>query len=267
MSISEFHAETVYAGYREADANSTYARFLKPEDPGWAEAITQACALPLPTEEITPFTEIAATLSRPGYLPHETGWGALANGTGFVSAHTPMPGVRPDMWDWWFSWHGSESARYKLWAPSEHFVAHWRDGDGERPGLKSYIGRTSLIKENIGSTFLQGAIRFVDPAVVGFVPGAFDGTVICGRAGEVDAPVEHTWLVHQVRATQDGCEMRSRFYLGQDPQFTHTGEPLPKPPPGAPRPGPVPLELMRHCLTEMHHLAGFLPVLHAEFAA
>jgi hypothetical protein len=267
IPAAHFHAAPVYTGYRAADEQQPYARFLKTEDTARADAIAHTHAAPLRAAQITPFAEIAAALSSPGYLPHETGWATLPNGAGFVAARTPMPRVRPEMWDWWFSWHSSESARYKLWAPSEHFVAAWKDGDGERPGHKSYIGRTSLIKENIGSVFLQGAIRFVDPSSIGFLPGAFDGTVICGRAGEVDAPVEHTWLIHQLRATADGCEMRSRFYLGQDPQFTHTGEPLPPPPPGAPRQGPVPAELMRHCLTEMHHLAGFLPELYAAFAA
>jgi hypothetical protein len=251
-------------GLTRAERAEPFARFLAPEDQARAEGFAKFAA-PLAPGSIEPFADIAAALSRPGYLPVETGWCAMPSGPAIVAVHTPMPGVTPAMWDWWFAWHSAAPGRYKIWAPSEHLVAMWKDGEGERPGDKSYIGRTSLIKEHIGSVYLEGAIRFVDPATIGFVPGAFEGTVICGRAGEVHAPVEHTWLIHQVRATAEGAEMRSRFYLGQDPQLTTTGAPLPPPDVGAPKPGPKPAELLMHCATEMHHLAGFLPALYALY--
>lgn len=264
-SISAFHALPAYYGYRADDAEMPYAHFLQSEDHVRAAQIGMAHRSPVPPQTITPFAEVAASLSSPGYLAHETGWCGLAGGACAVAVYTAMPGVRAAMWDWWFAWHGSESARYKLWAPAAHLAAFWKDGAGDAAGAKSYIGRTSLIKETIGSVYLEGAIRFVEPASIGFMPGAFDGTVICGRAGEVDAPIEHTWLIHQVRNTPDGCEMRSRFYLGQDPMLTTTGATLPPPAPDRPRPGPIPVELLEHCATEMHHLAGFLPELYAAF--
>jgi hypothetical protein len=264
--IARFRATEAYLGYRAPDSARPYAAYLCGEDEARSAGIAAAHARPAPAALFAPFAGIAEALSAPGYLPVETGWTVLADGPAVVAMHTKMPNARADMWDWWFAWHGSEAARYKLWAPSDHLYAGWRDGDGERPGGKSYIGRTSLIKERIGSIYLEGAIRFVEPQSIGFIPGAFDGTVICGRAGEVGAPIEHTWLIHQLRNTDDGCEMRSRFYLGQDPVFTTTGAALPPPDPAQPRPGPVPAELLAHCAKEMHHLAGFLPDLYREFA-
>ncbi len=261
--IAAFRALPAYLGFQPADLAKPYARYLCAENAVRAAQIAAQHRVALADTVFPAFADLAAQLTQPGHDEHETGWCVQANGTCVVAVHTPMPGARAAMWDWWFSWHGAASSRYKIWAPSAHLVAFWKDGAGDRPGVKSYIGRTSLIKELIGSTDLMGAIRFVDPASIGFAPDGFDGTVICGRAGEVDMPVEHTWLIHQVRNTDYGCEMRSRFYLGQDP--TLNGMPLPARPPGQPRLGPIPTELLEHCATEMHHLAGFLPELYAEF--
>ena len=261
--VAAFQALPAYLGFQDTDLTEPYARFLCAEDAARAAEIAAQHRTPLAPDVFPAFADLAAELSRPGYGAHETGWSVRADGVCVVAALTPMPGVNAAMWDWWFSWHGAASSRYKIWSPAAHLVARWKDGDGDRPGLKSYIGRTSLIKEMIGSTRLKGAIRFVDPASIGFAPDAFDGTVICGRAGEVDLPVEHTWLIHQLRNTDDGCEMRSRFYLGQDLMIN--GMPIPARPPGQSRPGPNPVELLEHCALEMHHLAGFLPELYAEF--
>ena len=41
-----------------------------------------------------------------GYLPVETGYCVLEDGTGFVANHPAMPGVTAEMFDWWFAWHG-----------------------------------------------------------------------------------------------------------------------------------------------------------------
>jgi hypothetical protein len=264
--VAKFRSADIYPGYRDADFARPFAKYLTGEDTVREAVIVAAHAAPRPAAGFQPFSGVAASLCALGHLPVETGWCSLPSGGAVVAVHTAMPGLRAEMWDWWFAWHGSEPARYKLWAPSAHYAAIWRDGEGERPGYKSYIGRTSLIDEDIGRVHLRGAIRFVEPASIGFPPDAFDGTVICGRAGEIEVPIEHTWLIHQVRNTADGCEMRSRFYLGQDPVNTATGQSLPKAPPEAPRPGPIPAELLVHCAVEMHHLAGFLPALYQEFA-
>ncbi len=37
-----------------------------------------------------------------------------------VACATDMPGVRPQMIDWWFGWHVSDHQRYKLWHPRAH---------------------------------------------------------------------------------------------------------------------------------------------------
>ncbi len=44
--------------------------------------------------------------------------GMLADGVGQVAARTPMPGVGPEMVDWWFDWHPREAIRYRIWHPA-----------------------------------------------------------------------------------------------------------------------------------------------------
>ena len=34
-----------------------------------------------------------------------------------------MPGETPEMFDWWFAWHGLEDMRYRIWDPEDHFYA------------------------------------------------------------------------------------------------------------------------------------------------
>ncbi len=253
-----------YLGYRDEDMRKAYSSFFTQTNTPPRKGTPAADTPPSDSALFVGFDKCANQLSAPGYGPCETGWTVLPDGVAVVAVHTPMPEVTSEMWDWWFSWHGTEDARYKLWCPEAHLSASWQDGDGERTGLKSYIGRTSMIKEYIGPKYIEGTIRFVQPTEIGFKSGAFDGTVICGRAGEAHTPVEHSWLIHQVRNTTDGCEMRSRFYLGQEPANRFSGMLLPPgpKPEGAPTPG----DLLVHCATEMNHLAHFLPKLFNKFS-
>ena len=42
-------------------------------------------------------------LFKPGYLPCEIGWCVMPNGTGYLANRTEMPGVTPEMFEWWFA--------------------------------------------------------------------------------------------------------------------------------------------------------------------
>lgn len=115
-------------------------------------------------------------------------------------------------------------------------------------------------------------MRFVPPADLGVDTRAFDGTIICARVGGVMAPLEFGWLMHQVRNTKDGAEMRSRFYIGGDVGVRPGIPPsvaasIAREGGAPPFPDPVKMAqaLVYHCGLEMNHLAQFLPELHAEF--
>ena len=252
-----------YLGYRADDFNTDFATFYTPEMAPLPTHVVHALEHgPQAEPTLTAFDDAAVMLDD-GYQQTENGYGTLRDGGLQVSVRTDMPGVTPAMWAWWFGWHGSDSRRYKLWHPRAHVSARWSDdgGDGE------YVGRTSLVQEFLGSSFSKPAIQFVDPAVLG-LGGIGDGVAICARLGSSDIPVDVGWLVHHVRPTSGGAEMRSRFWMGGRHVTLRAGNSLADRVlrPVAARQLPDPRDLMVHCAQEMNHLAGFLPALYRRFA-
>ena len=128
-----------------------------------------------------------------------------------------------------------------------------------------------MISEYIGSSMLRAAIQFVTPSTFG-LPAADDSVVpICARVGSSDVPVDAGWLIHHIRPTEGGSEMRSRFWLGGPYIAVRSA-------PGVANRVVRPVvsriigatedyarNLMVHCAQEMNHLAGFLPALYEQF--
>lgn len=261
---------TKYIGYRQGDFNTPYAKFYQETIAPIPTAVLAALQSPaLPAGSLPPLSQVA-DLQQSGYAAVETGFTLEPDGSARVAVLTSMPKVLPKMWDWWFGWHGSHADRYKLWHPKMHQHAEWADG---RTDLLSYVGRTSIIEEYISKDLEKGNIRFISPAELGFdsaQAGDKDATVfICARIGYTHWPLDFGWLVHQVRATEDGAEMRSRFWMG-GPHIQVRAK------------GWIPKilskmlqksirmkenqvkDLLIHCAEEMNHLAGFLPKLYTE---
>jgi hypothetical protein len=88
---------------------------------------------------------------------------------------------------------------------------------------------------------------------------------VCARIGDLEHPVNFGRMVHFVRDTDYGCEMRSRFWLGEiesrDPNVTFSDEQI-----RAMRQSNVNEELARrlhqHATEEMGYLAEILPTLY-----
>ena len=197
-------------------------------------------------------------LLEPGYLPLETGFAICPNGELSIAIRTSWPSTTPEMIDWWFGWHMARTERYKLWHPQAHLFAQPRFDLSDVPGLTDrdrYIGNTSWVDEYIGPLPTRLANTNHDPSELGLHADALDdanyGTVVCAITGSSDdeSGAQMGRRVHAVRHTGEGCEMRSRFILP-----TGTPDLL----------GP---QLIDHCDTEMTHLAGFLPRLHAAVNA
>lgn len=282
-----YHTEARYLGYREADRAQPYAHYFREVVDPVQPHVLEAMALGRQPGELGYTVEEAARrMSRPGYEPMETGWAALPGRRIMVSILTHMPGVSPHLWDWWFGWHGRQTARYKLWHPQAHyFTAMGEDRSGDRTltDRQRYVGNVSYVDEYLGPDKSQLSVRFLDPTAVGFDEPGPDEAVIVARGGLSTAPISTAWLVHQVRPTEDGCEMRSRFFVNDVqvlPLPPHSvasrgGRALTTPvgrlaerairlkgPFTADQFGPV---MVMHCAQEMNHLAGFLPRLHEEF--
>ncbi|GAB4413644.1 MAG: hypothetical protein OHK0039_20790 [Bacteroidia bacterium] len=246
-----------------------YAPYYRPELAPLGPACLDALA-PLSPGSLPPLAA-AAQLEAPGYLPVETGFSREEQGAVHVAVHTPMPGVTPAMWDWWFGWHGSSDQRYELWHPQSHLHARWEDGRDDC----GYVGRISLIEEYIGEARFAAAIRFCRPEALGFsfeaAARTSEAVYICARLGHPTLPVDFGWLVHQVRHTDTGAEMRSRFWLG-GPYLHLRSEGLVADAVSALlRKLPIlsadfAPDLLRHCAEEMNHLAGVLPGLYAAYA-
>lgn len=264
----------LYLGYRGSDHDTPWARFFHEDLAPLPSHVIDALHVgPIAPPLLGTMEDVGRLLEHED--PVETGLAIDADGSMIVSVATAMPGCSPEMWDWWFGWHGSDPRRYKLWHPRAHLSARWGDGDDAgRRGRDRYIGRTSFVDEYLGSTLAPVTIRFVPPTTLGIDQGRLDragATAICARTGSSQFPVDLGWLVHLVEPTTDGCRMRSRFWLGG----AHTA-------PRASVPGLDKLarpaanrkagfgtdaarDLLVHCAQEMAHLAALLPELHATF--
>jgi hypothetical protein len=262
----------LYLGYRNDDANTPSGKFFKPEMAPLPQHVVEALHHgPQAGPALLAFDD-AASIADDGYQQTENGYGVLEDGSMQVSVRTDMPGVTPAMWSWWFGWYGSDTRRYKLWHPRAHLSAHWKDSDDAgRRGEQRYVGRWSMISEYIGSTMLNAAIQFVAPATMGLLADSDDAVSICARLGCGDAPVDAGWFVHQIRSTQGGAEMWSRFWMGGPHIAVRKA-------PGVASRAVRPIasralgtseatarNLLVHCAQEMNHLAGFLPELYDNF--
>ncbi|GAA0949710.1 hypothetical protein GCM10009554_48680 [Kribbella koreensis] len=283
-----YKTERRYLGYRLDEESKPYAKYFqldtRPVQDHVREAVVAGMA---PTEYAYGIEDAARIMSRPGYHKMETGWTRVPGGL-MISVLTDMPGVTGQMWDWWFGWHSTETARYKLWYPDAHqFSALGEDRSADRTltDRQRYIDNVSYVDEYVGGSLQRLAIRFTDPKRLGFDEPGSGHAVICARVGLSQYPVAQGWLIHQVRPTSAGAEMRSRFFLDSTEVLDLPDHSLPGR--GAtlltgrtarklggsalPRLGRKVLgptfgqDLLYHCGAEMNHLASFLPQLHEEF--
>jgi hypothetical protein len=198
-------------------------------------------------------------LLEPGYLGFESGYTRLSDGQLHVAALTTMPSCKGAMVEWWFSFIET-TEHYRWWHPKDHVWCEWI---GER-GTGRFIGGTHHVHEYVGGELQKLRIHVRSPSEYfdaqrfgeADVTGAF-----CARVGLLHAPVWLGHIIHLCRDTQYGCEMRSRFWIGDlDPQDgsldRETRIQL--------FPDRVGEGLLKHCHEEMTYLAGFLPSLFAK---
>jgi hypothetical protein len=203
----------------------------------------------------------ADALLGPGPLPLESGWMRLPDGQLHVACWTLLPGCTGAMVAWWFGYLET-TEQYRWWHPRDHVWCEWV---GER-GTGRFVGGIHRVHEYIGGELQKLAIQFREPSeyldTSRFAEAGITAAV-CARVGLLDAPVQAGHLIHLVRDTDQGCEMRSRFWLGDlDPAaLAPDRDARVRLFPDAFAGG-----LLRHCHEEMTYLAGFLPGLHAREA-
>ncbi|MEM1357575.1 MAG: FAD-binding protein, partial [Bacteroidota bacterium] len=251
-------------------ADPDYTSFLREEVKPISKEVANHLQSALPWGTL-PDIDGMNLLEEAGDAAVETGFSVADDGSMAVAVKTLMPDTSPEMWDWWFGWHGSEDARYKLWHPQAHLSAKWEDSRTNN----CYVGRTSIVKEYIGDELQDAAIQFRSPLDFGFsfdaINNAEEAVYICARIGHPSLPIDYGYLVHQVRNTPSGTEMRSRFWMGGKYVASRRENMVSKIAVKALQkieslPTNFAQDLLRHCSEEMNHLAGILPELYAQYA-
>jgi len=253
--------------------NTDYSAFIRPL-PAVPERIESAIAKGVQSGRDFPFASAGKLLDAEGDGLSDA---VVRNSDGVlvVACRTEMPGVTPEMWDWWFGWHPVSSQRYRLWHPREHLSSASTEDRTYLNDLKArYIGVTSFVEERIGDDQVHKlAISFKAPSELGLDETKLGslGTAICARGALPSVFAEVSYLVHFVRRTPTGCEMLSRFWLG------HIRSTMPivgglvsrklnsRRARIANNPDAFGLHLLRHCSEEMTHLSRILPSLYAAF--
>lgn len=265
-------ARSLYLGMAKGDLDDVwYAKYWNPHMQALPKHIKESLIAGPQAALLLPSIEHAMSLEENGYQSFENGYGVTEDGAAVVAALTQMPNITPAMWDWWFGWHGSDTRRYKLWNPDAHLYANWKDGKEEKLGgtdKDNYLNRTSFIDEYVGSTKMSLSITFIEPSVLGFNTLDVDqATVICGRVGLSEIPLDSGYLIHYVRKVRGGSEMRSRFWLGGKYLASRSSEKISSE--AATRNDATVIwqaySLLVHCSKEMNHLAAFLPDLYKEY--
>ena len=230
-----------------------------------APSMFECAESPMPAE----FAQTPQEMNRmfdDGYLPGRRGYAQLADGTAMLSNCVDMPGVTPEMFDWWFAWHGMEPLRYKIWDHDEHHYCLTRNPDKAADKSLSmkerYWDTVHDVREAMypDGPVQEIVINFRNPADVGFSPEKlkdFGGTIVC--AGNERAPVI---MCHFVRPVAGSSELHTRFWMGY---CVKDGAPAKAIPDGAVFPLQGAKELLRHNIKEFTNLAALLPKVYDEF--
>ncbi len=211
----------------------------------------------------------------PGYLPGEMGIYKLENGTAVVANRTPFPGSRGEMLQWWFAWHGVEPTRYAIWDPHDHHGLKVSDEDRAKmidPAVsiqeKCYNVHHSVLESLVpGEKPDHIEIDFKNPADMGMDASKL-GTEACSfmviaNTGleEPDGSTVPVVMLHMARDTEDGCELRTRFWMGYN---IIDGAAVKLIPDGMEFPEPILHALLGHNFLEFTNLSVILPEVYAE---
>ncbi|HAQ9610314.1 TPA: hypothetical protein IYE61_002782, partial [Enterococcus faecium] len=256
--------QTLFAFNQERIAHKPYAKYFN-GDLWLHDDVLPALQAPMaPKDMLSSAPNDLATLLTPGHHAVETGFGITESGTPYVTSLTHFPGCTPEMFTWWFWWHSVEPERYSLWYPYNHVAANPRDRAVlTAPGLtdaQRYIGNTHDVTEYLGPQKSELVIHFVEPEQLGFNKTQFDEQYAAHACAEIEGGV----MLHLVRSTDDGFELRSRYIFDRS-----------APPAGTNQPETVDgrraqaeafaYELLIHDQTEFTHLSTFLAPIYEEF--
>ncbi|KKY31708.1 putativediacetylphloroglucinol specific hydrolase [Diaporthe ampelina] len=254
-----------------------------------------------PAKNVLPLSQ-ARRLLEPGDHAAENGWHVRPDGTGYVASKTQFPGCTGEMVDWWFWWHSVEGERYALWYPHNHCgarstyarrttsgftpVAGRDPGTGralpilERedvPHRQKWLGSTHTVSEFVGPLRVKLRIEFKEPSYFGLgtweeLEEAGYEAAVCGLLWDKALPLKVGDMIHLWRRTENGLELRSRYYLAHQVYVDVFGLKVSVDWIGgllgikrAAAGAKVAYEQLLHDQTEFTNLASFLPEIYREF--
>lgn len=210
-------------------------------------------------------------LMKPGYLPTETGYTVMPDGSGFAATLVKMPGVTPAMLDWWFNWHPLEGLRYAMWCPVAHTNISVKDRsvhlDSSGIPLKERnYGRTHYPVEGFNVAQADTVrIEFFSPEDFGLDMKLFKAPNIarayCANCIIHAMGVPFNVFFHAVREVEGGVEFRSRYWIWKtmkDGVIKNVRFPK------IHKMSDLARNNCLHSLTEYNNLASFLPELYKE---
>ncbi len=197
-------------------------------------------------------------------LQKEVGYKKLEDGIYLVSMFCKMPGITPEMIDWWFWWHPQDSLRYKVWYPGEHIAVSYHKKDKAfflKNSLPPFKANSQFPIERIGKIKLPLRIDFISPEDFGFSVEIMKENdipkIVCGHVGAFRGIVMHTEMAHIFRQTDDGLFMFSRFWIGK----TMKNQLLRK----IVITEDMAKDMAEHCCIEYRSLCEILPILYNEY--
>lgn len=202
---------------------------------------------------IDPMHHELSRLLDAAYAPLESGFRRLDSGVMMVAALHRLHGVKGRMVGWWLGRQFSPE-EFHRWHPADHVSWSWDARRGAAIVEHRVEGGIQRLKIQ-----RRDAAAYFDPE---HLAAAGVSAAICSRGGPAEGDGWASHVVHVCRDTDDGCEMRSRFFLGDfDP-------PLPTPGPAQAKVGSAAAAraILRHTLEEYAHLARFLPEAYARHA-
>jgi len=151
-----------------------------------------------------------------GIFPLKAGGFCVANTTKFK-------GVTGEMLTWFFGWHATDPLRYSIWDPYDHYgleisekdKAYILDPNTSIPDKSRNVTHTVLESLAAGKKPDKIFIHFDDPADLGFdKEKIFTDSCSFFVCAHAELGPMNVIMMHMARDTADGCELRSRFWMG-----------------------------------------------------
>ena len=209
-----------------------------------------------PENAIFDFKELLTTEP----LPIENGYCSLPNGGGYAAVRTEFRGITVEQYNWWRKWRfdcsaADEQIRYKLWCPGSHIVQVHQPSEmaiediGLGPEEFHFNGR--LTKEDL---FDAETLKLAE---------GFDFHLSVTKVYSPHNPVDGMYgiVLHVIRATEYGFEMRSRFWQGYT---VEGGKLVCKLKPGEAVHPDFPYLIAHHCANEMSSLRELIPLVYKK---